>query len=82
MTEVPDPRYEHGPLGSIDGRDSVGIAQRAAGLDERRDSGVEAHLHGIGEWVEGIGRTGRALERLRTGMSPRLVDRTPGSVNP
>ena len=60
VAEVADAGHEHRPAGGIDGRDRVGVADRAAGLGEGRDAGREADLDRVGEREERVRGAGGA----------------------
>ena len=60
--------------------DDLVVALRAAGLDERRDPGVERELRPVREREEGVRGEHRALERVAE--LARLLDRDPHRVHP
>src|SRR5438477_4226601 len=54
VTEVAALGEDHRGAGGFYGGHNVGVALRAAGLDDRADAGVERELRPVGEWEERI----------------------------
>ncbi len=54
VLEVPRPREDHGYALAVGGGDGLVVADRAAGLDDRRDAGLDGVLHAVGEGKVGV----------------------------
>src|SRR5689334_2145779 len=72
MTEVSSTRQNHGRPRRGDGFDDLAVALRAAGLDDRRDAGVERELRAVREREERVARERRAAEVVP--VLARLLD--------
>ena len=77
VAEVADPGHEHRRAGVLRRGDHVGVAHRAAGLDERGDAGREADVDAVGERVERV-RRARAPRAARPRRRSRGPSRRPG----
>ena len=65
VAEVPHPGERHGDPGRIGGGDHLGVAQRAAGLDDRRRARLDRRHEAVGEGEEGVRGDDRALACAR-----------------
>ncbi len=79
MTEVPHPGRDHGDAGLVGGRDHLGVAHRAARLDDGGGAGLDDLLDPVLEREEGVGADRRSPSRRAPPSSRRSSPTRPGS---